>query len=287
MTRADQGRRLANLRPIVARIERQGLPSFPQLIEIAALVSLLAGRLARGSGAGRSRRTVELMARLHDASVRQGRDFASLACAEGCHLCCECYVSAPAPHVFAIADHIRDNTNDLAAEIARIEAADRHTRGKDELQRARSRTVCPLLVGGLCSVYPVRPSACRAYSSLSLPACEAAAEDAGVEIPMPPYALKLRAGYDQALWAALHGHGLGEANYELAHAVLVALADPQAEDKWFAGVDVFASVGADTKGMDSLPPGIADQFCNTLWQAANGEPLPDSPFRQAFPEWCR
>ena len=49
----------------------------------------------------------------------------------------------------------------------------------------------------------------------------------------------------QAMWAALSASGLPAHSYELNHAMLVALENPDAESRWLKGEDVFAQVSSD------------------------------------------
>jgi Fe-S-cluster containining protein len=287
-SRAQRRQRLLALRKVVKSVEQRGVVPQPEFfamaIEMAAVVAMIDEAMESQPVPGRSSRVVDLIARLHDKSNWSGPTRKALACTKGCSFCCELYVSASAPQVFAIADFLREkHANDLSAAIQRIEEADVHTRGRDAHSRAEHRAFCPFLVNSLCSIYPVRPAVCRACCSLSVAACETRAD----VIPTPEYTEPVRRAYDTALGAALHGRGLVNQCYELAHAVVVALKEADAEVRWYAGEDVFAGVAIDQPGnVTSSGADLQALFWDSLWKVAHGQAPPRGPFVGKFPPWC-
>jgi hypothetical protein len=282
-SRQERRPRLARLAKVTERIERAGLSPKPELIELAAMVAIIDEAMS-GPTAGGSRQAVQRLVAIQDRSNAMAPFHSTVACRKGCTFCCSLSVSATAPQVFTVADHIRANAIDLVAETARIEIADLHTRGLDGYGRFVNKAFCAFLVEGACSVYPARPSVCRGVLSRSAQACErafrgetpdnlAAIDDASV----------FRTACDEAFWAVLHKRGQRLAGYELAHAVLVALKEPDAEVRWLAGEDVFAAVRTDVL----VDVGAKDAaFWAALWDVAHGDPVaPD--FATRFPEWCR
>lgn len=284
MSRQERRQRLSRLGAVIETVERHGLPPMPQLVELAAVVALIDGIMDRGPAAGRSGRVLKRVVELQDKSNANAPFHKEVACRKGCAFCCSLYVSALPPEIFAVADFIRDGAADLAAEIARIETADANTRGLDPRGRFINKAPCALLIDGACSVYPVRPMVCRGMLSRSKDACERAYNgDALDYVEAIEPASILRSAYGEALLLALHRRGLPLRGYELAHAVLVALKDASAEERWYAGDDVFAGVGADAhtvRASDAL-------FWQSLWNAAHGEPVPPGPYAGRFPDWCR
>lgn len=281
MARHDKRFRLAELRRVARAVERQGVSHRPAPVEMAALVALVDARLSKGGG--RSARVMALLAALQDKSNAGAPGMDRVACEPGCHYCCAVYVSAQAPRIFAIADWLRANRPDPAAEIARLEAAGAAVRGKDAESWAASGLSCPFLAGGECRIYPARPAACRGMFSLSVEAC--AGE--GGEIPVPPHIHPLRGAYEQALSVALWHWRLPVEHYELAHGVLVALGDTGAEARWYDGEDVFAGVAIDRAdaAMDGEVKRLEGEFWQTLWAVAHGDPA-TGPFADRFPGWC-
>lgn len=287
MARHDKRLRLAELRKVVKAVERQGVSHQPAPVELAALVALVDGRLSKGAAAGRSGRAMALLGGLQDKSNEQAPGMDRVACKAGCYYCCDVYVSAQAPRIFAIADWLRANSPDLKVEIARLAAADAAIRGHDVDARAVTGLACPFLSEGKCGIYPVRPAACRGFFSLSLEACIAGACGESEEIPTPPHIHPLRGAYEQALSAVLYHWRLPADHFELTHGVLVALGDENAEARWYDGQDVFAGVGID-RADDSMEPEIKrleGEFWRALWAVAHGDPAAGL-FVDRFPGWC-
>jgi Fe-S-cluster containining protein len=280
--------RLKELRRVIKGLERQGLPHEPAPVDIAALVAIVDGRLAAGAPQGRSSRVMKLLASLQDKSNKHAPGMAKTACKEGCHYCCDVYVSAQAPRLFAIADWLRANCADQGAVMSRLEEANKSIRGLDADARARAGLACPFLEDGKCGIYPVRPAGCRGYFSLSVEACIAGVSGETEEIPTPAHIGRLRGAYEQALSAVLYQWRLPTAHYELTHGVLVALAQPDAEERWYDGEDVFAAVGID-RADESIKPEIRRLeagFWETLWAVARGDAV-RGDYSNRFPDWCR
>ena len=86
-----------------------------------------------------------------------------LACGAGCSYCCYLHASTSAPEVLIILNHLTANlsAHQLADLKARVDSADAVTHGLDGYGRLIANVPCPLLQGGQCSVYGVRPLVCR------------------------------------------------------------------------------------------------------------------------------
>lgn len=288
MARRDNRLRQKELRRIVNAVQRHGLSYTPQSIEIAALVSLVDKRMGMGDAKGRSTRAMTLLGGLQDKSNASAPDMDRVACRAGCYYCCDIFVSAPAPRLFAIADWLRENSPDLGESIAKLEAARASIRGVDAHARAAAGIACPFLEDGKCGIYPVRPAACRGFFSLSVEACIAGAEGENEEIPTPKHIAGLRGGYEQALSAVLYHWRLPTEHYELTDGVLRALKEPDAEARWYDGEDVFRGVGLDRadEAMDPDMKRLEAAFWQALWATAQGDAA-TGVFAERFPAWCR
>ncbi len=125
---------------------------------------------------------------LTDRSIRQVHaacdDGHRVACQSGCTYCCMIPVAASAPEVLAIATFVRERFNEerQAALDCRVEANISATEGMDMNQRDRVRLDCPFLEAGKCTVYEVRPIACRGYSSYSVEDCREDYEHPGTGV---------------------------------------------------------------------------------------------------------
>jgi Fe-S-cluster containining protein len=159
------------------------------------------------------------------------------ACIEGCAWCCYQRVGTAVPEVVRIAAYLRQTLApaELTSLLDRLQAA-------PERRRSGDRSPCLLLVDNRCSVYPVRPLTCRGFNSSDASQCEASVRGNGQPVKSiyaPQMRLTtlvldgLRAGTAQA--------GLWSETVELIAALRIALAQPDAIERWLAGAPVFAS----------------------------------------------
>jgi Fe-S-cluster containining protein len=169
------------------------------------------------------------------------RDLPPLDCHKGCSPCCILRVVATAPEILVLAHFIRTHIEpDEAADlIRRIREADAITNGLGEAERMAARQPCPFVIGGVCVIYPVRPLACRGHAAFDAKACAQAAKGRDVDIPISEPHLMARSFIQNPLHAALFARNLAWGAYELNQALLIALADDTAADRWLAGEDVF------------------------------------------------
>ena len=281
MSRQDRKRRQKELKGVCREVDARGLSAEPNLIQLAAATHKILGILGNKNLPSRSSAATKYLYGLQEKSLHRAPEKENLACEKGCSYCCHLFVSASAPQVFSVANYIRENCGDLGAEIERIRVAEKTTRALDPEQRLAGHHPCALLVDGQCVAYPARPVICRMCCSLSLAACENFwSGDAEVsDILMPDYVVPLRKNYDQALWAALHDYDLPPYGYDLNHAVLVALENPNAEQEWFQGVGVFKAVARDKSEIENpFPSDIEKLFWDVILSLSRGETPPPNPF---------
>jgi hypothetical protein len=167
----------------------------------------------------------------------------NVACGKGCAHCCHTWVSAPAPEILFLAKRILRGEGSSAK---RIPIAHLRTKNMDPPSRMRTPLPCPLLDGDICSVYPLRPIACRFASSANAAICARTLIQGGSEpIPTPVVHLRGRGGYQIALAIALKSAGLPHHFYEFNAAMTRALETSDAESSWLSGEDVFFDVRRD------------------------------------------
>ncbi|MDH6260613.1 YkgJ family cysteine cluster protein [Bradyrhizobium sp. BR13661] len=95
-----------------------------------------------------------------------------IACSASCAACCHLHVKVPPGVAALISDYITANfsVEDRAALRVRLENAAAASRHAADATALRQR--CPLLgQDDRCSVYPVRPPSCRAFTSGSVSRC--------------------------------------------------------------------------------------------------------------------
>ena len=202
------------------------------------LIDLLSGRNPlRASNA--ARRAQEFF----ETSLRGETQKPAIACRKGCAFCCHVTITATAPEIFRIANWLRDqHKDDFAALLYRVQAADQKTRHLSAPERPGRKIPCAMLVDNACSIYAVRPGACRGLVSPSAALCERGYNGENVQIDVPEVWTMLRHAHKQVLWAALAASRRPTACYEFHHALRTALEQPDAESRWLQGEDVFAAV---------------------------------------------
>lgn len=165
------------------------------------------------------------------------------ACARGCAWCCHQRVEITAPEAFVIARGlVADAVLQSGLRPVLDATAQRHAALSSKQQFA-AQSACPFLDrGGGCSIYDTRPIACRRAHSLDAEVCRELARDPARQLRVPTSealdwntsALVL-GGYEGMAHAGVPPH-----QYELAQAVSLALAVPDAEQRWRNGEDVLA-----------------------------------------------
>ena len=173
----------------------------------------------------------------------------TVACRMGCDHCCHLYVSATAPELLAIAEHVAawppERRDALRSRLADALPA---TRGLSPVERVGLGLPCPMLEDGLCGIYPVRPLGCRAYASFDAAACDRSTRerDARAQIPVPKINMRSRRLLSHCLRAALADRGLDGNSYELIEGLSRVLETPDADARWAAGEGVLAGVRTDS-----------------------------------------
>ncbi|SDO73411.1 Putative zinc-or iron-chelating domain-containing protein [Rhodoferax sp. OV413] len=172
-----------------------------------------------------------VVATVRDQGVR-------LDCAAGCSHCCHARVEAMAPEIFQIAGELAARPPlEQAETVARLEAylAVQTQDASPQDAPWSCRPACPFLIDQLCSIYAVRPAACRKAHSRDVAACasDAALIPQSLELAVHAEALQLGTA------AAYRQRGLDAQPHELVQAVLLALRDPSALSRWQDGEPVF------------------------------------------------
>ena len=167
---------------------------------------------------------------------------AAIDCKKGCATCCTVRVTATAPEVLRVAQHLRESVSPEACVrlVRRLLEADGLTRDLDESERVQLRHRCPFIEKGACVIYPVRPLACRGHASHSRRDCVQAAAGRVAEVPYSVPHQTVRALVQNAMQSAMRDAGLAWISYELNHALRIALSESKAAERWALGEDVFA-----------------------------------------------
>lgn len=137
----------------------------------------------------------------------------------------------------------------IAAELQKRPAAELATlteRLREHAARAQGTTAqahrmpCPLLEQNRCTVYELRPASCRKAHSLDVKQCATP----GADIPQSLDLLLKAEALGKGSAGAYAHMGLAATGHELGQAVLLALSDATAEERWMAGQAVFDTIGS-------------------------------------------
>ena len=173
-----------------------------------------------------------------------------VACARGCSHCRTTYVSTTLPEVFRLAQAASGKEE----KHARVIVAAARSKSMPQLEREVSRVICPILDNHASTEYLHRPVVCRAVLSSSLPTCEQIFLNGAAEPFAAPVSLAgLRSYIVIMMRAALQLAGLAFRNYEMTHALEVALAREDSEQRWLAGEPIFADVAIDRLDLGDSP----------------------------------
>lgn len=215
-------------------ILQTGLPMRPTRVDLLALARKLSEVCKTPAG---------LAERLYDVfekSARPGAPVERLACKKGCAYCCHGIVAITAPEAFALAARLRKDGADAIVQFRERATA---VAGKSASERLGAKLPCPLLRSdGACTVYAVRPLACRRVVSFELKPCLEEFEGQDGEIAVPAHYNAHAANVLVALAVALADARQPLAHYEFSAAVLAVLDVPDAEAKWRRGEDLFAGL---------------------------------------------
>ena len=175
-----------------------------------------------------------------DITERMGTEV--LACNKGCSWCCSLEVRVTATEVFAITDYLRDTLSpeELQGLRARLAELAPRAREASPTARQRLRIRCPLLVDNRCSVYRVRPMACRGWNSTDARACEISYDS--FYLKNVPFSVTMRdqiVAIREGLSLGAEDAGLQGDKLELISALHVALETHDVEARWLAGERVF------------------------------------------------
>ncbi len=180
--------------------------------------------------------------------THQGLDPAALQrldCQQGCNYCCYPPVSAAVPEVANIAAYIQSQLPVAEQQRLkqRVEQVYHQVHPMTGTQRASISLACPFLQEGGCSIYPVRPLACRGHNSTSRPACQKVFEQPANQRLIPSYVPLMASaqGLKEGLAAGLQRAGLKSPLVDLvraSHKLLAELDDNL--EHWLNGGDTFA-----------------------------------------------
>lgn len=200
----------------------------------------------------RATRAAVFAAQMLDATLAKKTE-GPVACAKGCYYCCKTYVSVTIPEALRLADAMRAKPE----KTARVKDAATQSAEIPQLEREVRRVVCPMLEDKACSEYAPRPLVCRAVLSKSLETClRIFEENSGETMNFADNTTDIRGYVVIMMQAALDLAGLPPVHYEMNQALAIALENPDAEERWLGGENLFAGVPID--GHDTHRSALGD-----------------------------
>ena len=201
-----------------------------------------------------------------DLGLRAAELFADvkLACGKGCSYCCHYRVMVTATEAFVIADTVqsRFDSDRRGNVIEKLKANRASTAGMTAKEHEATNIACAFLGDdGACTIYDVRPIACRKHHSADVTPCKITFDDPAASMGSPQ-SLPRRQIADGAISGSLlaaRDAGVDTSFYEMTAAVLEALENKSAAKRWRAGKIAFPGVRDRTSdtgivGFDELPP---------------------------------
>jgi Fe-S-cluster containining protein len=222
----------------------KGLPLQPKSSEIVAVAQVVRAKFAEAGNTRRASEAAEIVQTLAEMSLAaRPPTQQKIACAKGCNFCCHTFVALTPPEAFRLAETVRAMKAGTMEPDA-IRARAQPLIGVSPADRMGARLPCPLLVEGGCSVYRARPLVCRQATSTNLAACidEFEGRNLAARIPISGVHLQHASNAHITLLGAMRAAGFATDALELAAALDVALAEPDAEMRWLQGEDVFRAV---------------------------------------------
>ena len=207
------------------------------------------------------------------SSMMEGAEFIAhvpIACRKGCSFCCKVWVDTTPPEVLYTVKNMPPEQRQQAR--AAVENACSITAGVSFADRlGKVNPPCPLLaVDGACSVYDIRPIACRTLVSTDVERCISTfVEGSDVGFPGLKVWLTLRDSYATALEGALMRAGLAHRAHEWNQSLQIAMATPDAEERWLSGDDIFAGAP-----VSPAPATFENPMWRAIYQQAFGAPPP-------------
>ena len=249
MDRAERRRIKKGLTKGKSYVRRNGIDLPPEPRSVSALSLSISDDLKAARKGKKNSLGAEIAAQNFEITIDNNRPTFELACKEGCSFCCHIFTSLSAPEVFQIAEYVNSTCSE--AEIEAIIERCSSLVGNDVDSRFGKKIPCPLLKDDRCSVYPVRPIACRQCATNSAVGCKEAYNGVDADVGYSAAHTYAGMGVKTALHAALKASGYGTNVYELGEALAIALKETDAKERWVHGENIFSECLQDsTKSPD-------------------------------------
>lgn len=209
----------------------------------------------------------ELVSKLADLDAETDRQIEVLKadpqgkveCRRGCDFCCHRIVVAGVFEAVAIAEHVRVGFTQDQKDALKIRA-EKYAADSLPFRDGRAlmaRPTCPFLIDGECSIYSVRPVACRGWNSYSAHACQARLRQPS---PLIPQGDSRQTGIAQSLLTtcgrALAALDLAHHFVDLGLAAGVMAKEADLTDRYLNGEPVLMEEAVMVPGPDPILEGL-------------------------------
>lgn len=187
----------------------------------------------------------ELLRKIPTTVNFAGEGRLTIDCRSGCNYCCTIRVTTSGPFVLALAHYLKKKLSpeQMTALLTRMEVHVADGLRLNPLEQILKSRMCPLNVDGLCIGYEYRPFGCRTYHSFDVRQCRAdmEAEVKDVMVPQDPERLAMQSLVVKPISECTKKLGINDDELEFVPALLIALRDPDAADRYMRGEPVFAT----------------------------------------------
>lgn len=160
-----------------------------------------------------------------------------IACAKGCSWCCFQPVYLTTQEALLLYEYILKTFDSRKLEIIQAKAEKKLKKTKHLAEEKKQHIIhaCPFLEDNSCSVYPVRPMACRIYLSQDVDSCKKKYDNPGnKEIYPALFDFPLKAGryMNEGFAAFLKGKGRQMEEMTIEAFMVKLFKDPNYYQKW-------------------------------------------------------
>lgn len=162
------------------------------------------------------------------------------ACRNGCNYCCYYRVDVSADEVLLVSNFIHSRMSDEHVQAIRTRAQ-QNAKVINLLsveQHMKTNVECCFLIGGSCSIYPVRPIACRSFHATDVDNCRLSyeqPENLGIPNSFVREVREVTEAHKHGRNAALAGSGMDHHMYEFQSAVHEVLSSDGAAKRFRKG----------------------------------------------------
>ncbi len=175
-------------------------------------------------------------------SIFQNSSGESLACGEGCSYCCHLHITVKPYELLPIVDHIQ--------KLEAVEKSEVENIMRDNCKLVEEATdenlllinfTCPFLISDSCSIYSIRPTACRIAHSKRSEICKEAFQFPSQQIKSEHVVSVLESAFEiEEAFENIYGEYRDVSDYNMNMALCEALEQPQWITRFLSGDEVFS-----------------------------------------------